>query len=90
MIKGFAHICFTVNDLDSAIAFYQDKLGFRHAFDFINESDRGFTLMGGGNLQCRQSPGSRSPIRERQFHIVLCSSEADKCIERQALTTSQA
>jgi catechol 2,3-dioxygenase-like lactoylglutathione lyase family enzyme len=40
MIKGFAHICFTVSDLDSDIAFYQDKLGFRHAFDFINDQGK--------------------------------------------------
>ena len=39
MIKGLAHVCFTVRDLDASIAFYQEKLGFTPAFDFIN--DRG-------------------------------------------------
>jgi lactoylglutathione lyase/glyoxylase I family protein len=38
MIKGIAHICFTVSDLDRALGFYQDGLGFEHAFDFMRES----------------------------------------------------
>jgi catechol 2,3-dioxygenase-like lactoylglutathione lyase family enzyme len=42
MVKGFAHICFSVKDLDSAIAFYQGKLGLRHAFDFINDRGKRF------------------------------------------------
>ncbi len=42
MIKGFAHLCFTVSDLDSAIAFYQEKLGFRHGFDYINDQGKRF------------------------------------------------
>ena len=53
MIKGFAHICFTVKDLDSAIAFYQGKLGFRHAFDFINDQGKRFGVylhIGGRNF----------------------------------------
>lgn len=42
MITGLAHICFTAADLDASIAFYQDKLGFSHAFDFINDEGKRF------------------------------------------------
>ena len=37
MIKGLAHVCFTVRDLNASIAFYCDILGFSHAFDFLND-----------------------------------------------------
>ena len=39
MIKGIAHICFIVNDLEASLAFYRDQLGLKPAFDFTN--DRG-------------------------------------------------
>jgi catechol 2,3-dioxygenase-like lactoylglutathione lyase family enzyme len=42
MIVGLAHICFTVSNLEESIAFYKDKLGFSHAFDFINEKGERF------------------------------------------------
>lgn len=42
MIKGFAHICFLVKDLDKSIEFYQGKLGFSHAFDFIDDKGKRF------------------------------------------------
>jgi catechol 2,3-dioxygenase-like lactoylglutathione lyase family enzyme len=37
MIKALAHVCFTVRDLNAAEAFYRDILGFKPAFDFIND-----------------------------------------------------
>jgi len=37
MIKGLAHVCFTVRDLSASIAFYCDTLGFTPAFDFLND-----------------------------------------------------
>ena len=37
MIKGLAHICFTAGDLDASEAFYRDKLGFAHGFDFVRD-----------------------------------------------------
>lgn len=40
MIKGFAHACFHVRDLAAAEAFYCGKLGFRPAFDFVNDKGR--------------------------------------------------
>ena len=42
MITGLAHLCFTTRDLDSAISFYCDKLGFRPAFDFVNAEGERF------------------------------------------------
>ncbi|MGI6494633.1 MAG: VOC family protein [Kiritimatiellia bacterium] len=38
MITGIAHVCFTVSDLDRAIAFYSGKLGLPVAFDFRNDA----------------------------------------------------
>ena len=42
MIKGLAHVCFTVSDLEASIRFYRDKLGFKPAFDFINDAGERF------------------------------------------------
>jgi catechol 2,3-dioxygenase-like lactoylglutathione lyase family enzyme len=42
MIKGFAHICFNVSDLEKSIHFYQDKLGFSRGFDFIDDKGKLF------------------------------------------------
>ena len=36
MIKGLAHICFTVNNLDASLKFYCDQLGMQQAFDFTS------------------------------------------------------
>jgi len=37
MIKSLAHLCFTVRNLKTSEGFYNDKLGLRTAFDFIND-----------------------------------------------------
>lgn len=37
MVTALAHVCFTVKDLDASFDFYANKLGFTHAFDFIND-----------------------------------------------------
>jgi len=42
MMKALAHVCFTVRDLDASIAFYQDSLGLRQAFDFVNDGGQRF------------------------------------------------
>jgi catechol 2,3-dioxygenase-like lactoylglutathione lyase family enzyme len=36
MIKGLAHVCFVVKDLDASVAFYHNALGLKLAFDFRN------------------------------------------------------
>lgn len=40
MIRGLAHVCFNVADLDRSIDFYCNKLGFKHGFDFVKEGRR--------------------------------------------------
>jgi len=53
MIVGLAHVCYTVNDLEASIDFYQNKLGFSHAFDFVNDEGRRFGVylhIGGRNF----------------------------------------
>lgn len=53
MITGIAHICFTVSDLEKSIAFYQDQLGFKHAFDFVRDTGERhgcYLHMGGRNF----------------------------------------
>ena len=42
MIRGFAHICFRVKDLDASLAFYRDSLGLKPAFDFTDENGNRF------------------------------------------------
>jgi catechol 2,3-dioxygenase-like lactoylglutathione lyase family enzyme len=42
MIKGIAHVCFVVRDLDASIAYYRDKVGLRPAFEFINDKGERF------------------------------------------------
>ncbi len=53
MIKNIAHLCFHVADLDRSLAFYCDKLGLHHAFDFTNEDGERFgtyLAVGGRNF----------------------------------------
>ena len=53
MITGLAHVCFTVSNLEASIDFYQNKLGFSHAFDFINDEGKRFGVylhIGGRNF----------------------------------------
>ena len=40
MIRGLAHVCFTVSDLERSLEFYCGALGFAKAFDFVDEQGR--------------------------------------------------
>ncbi|MCL2701649.1 MAG: VOC family protein [Phycisphaerae bacterium] len=50
MVKGLAHVCFVVRDLDKAVEFYVDKLGLAMAFEFKHADGRryGAYLRAGG------------------------------------------
>jgi catechol 2,3-dioxygenase-like lactoylglutathione lyase family enzyme len=83
MIKGFAHICFTVKDLESSITFYQDKLGFRHAFDFINDQGKrnGVYLFIGGRsfIELFQGEPSGAPPQKPSYrHFCLEVEDIEK------------
>jgi catechol 2,3-dioxygenase-like lactoylglutathione lyase family enzyme len=41
-VKGVAHVCFNVADLENCIRFYRDVLGLAPAFEFIDENGRRF------------------------------------------------
>ena len=40
MLRGIAHVCLNVKDLDRSVAFYCDALGMKHAFDFVRDGKR--------------------------------------------------
>ena len=42
MIMGLAHVCFIAANLDRALRFYCDTLGFKTAFDFVNAEGQRF------------------------------------------------
>ncbi len=44
MIRGLAHLCFIVKDLEVSQEFYCDKLGLKHAFDFVRDSGERFGM----------------------------------------------
>jgi catechol 2,3-dioxygenase-like lactoylglutathione lyase family enzyme len=44
MIRGVAHVCFIVSDLERSIEFYRDKLEMREAFDFVDEQGERFGI----------------------------------------------
>ena len=50
MVKGLAHGCFVVRDLDKAVEFYVTKLGLAIAFEFTNDMGKryGAYLKAGG------------------------------------------
>ncbi len=74
MITGIAHICFTVSDLDRSIAFYQEGLGFTHAFDFLRETGerRGCYLHIGGRNFIEMFVGEVQPPAQGQAYRHFC------------------
>lgn len=40
MITGFAHVCYTVTDLDRSVEFFQGILGFPCVFDFRDDEGK--------------------------------------------------
>lgn len=75
MITGLAHVCFHVSDLEAAIAFYRDKLGFTPAFEFFrpNGAKYGQYLHVGGRtfIELFQA-GAVQPAGESQSYRHLC------------------
>lgn len=74
MIKGIAHVCFVVRDLDASIAYYRDRLGLRPAFEFINdEGERfGVYLHAGERTFLELFVGKVTRRAERQSYQHVC------------------
>ena len=75
MITGMAHACFTVSNLDRALAFYRDQLGLPEAFDFVNAAGyrHGIYLHLGGRNFIELFEGTlEEPAQSQSFrHICL-------------------
>src|SRR3989339_214522 len=74
MIKGFAHICFIVSDLERSEQFYKDCLGFKAAFDFIDEKRGKFGAYLHINNRCflELFKGELKPRSEGQAYSHFC------------------
>jgi catechol 2,3-dioxygenase-like lactoylglutathione lyase family enzyme len=74
MIKGMAHVCFVVKDLEKSIAFYRDKLGLTPAFDFINDKGErfGIYLHVSGRQFIELFVGQPQPASPGQSYKHLC------------------
>ena len=74
MIKGLAHACFVVKDLDASIDFYCNKLALTPAFDFINDQGKRFGVYIHVGGRCfielfigePQAPG-KAPVFHRSY-----------------------
>ena len=73
MIKGLAHVCFTVRDIEASVAFYRDKLGFTPAFDFVKDGKRhGAYLRIAGRTFLEMFQGTLTQPAEGQAYRHLC------------------
>lgn len=74
MIKGLAHVCFVVKNLDESIAFYRDRLGLKLAFEFRNKAGArsGAYLHAGDRTFIELFPGQPTATANGSFrHICL-------------------
>ena len=74
MIKGIAHVCFTCRDLAASEAFYVERLGLRHAFDFVNDEGRrfGVYIHAGGRTFIELFEGRLGERAEGQAYRHVC------------------
>ncbi len=74
MIRGLAHACFNVSDLEQALRFYRDGLGLREAFDFRNDEGRrfGVYLHLGGRSFIELFEGQLDKPAEKQSYKHIC------------------
>ncbi len=82
-MKALAHLCFVVRDLDAAVAFYCERLGLTHAFDFVNaEGERfGVYLHVGGRGFLELFRGEPRPIEGGSYqHLCLEVDEIDALV----------
>jgi len=74
MVKGLAHVCFVVVDLDKAVEFYVDKLGLTIAFEFKNDQGqrRGVYVKAGARCFLELFQGDVTPAAGKPSFQHLC------------------
>lgn len=74
MIKGLAHVCFIVRDLDASIAFYRDKLGMKEGFPFLKDDGTrfGVYLHAGARNFIELFVGKPEAYDEKQSYRHIC------------------
>ena len=74
MIKGLAHICFLVQDLEASLTFYRDTLGLAAAFDFVNDKGVrfGVYLCAGGSTFIELFKGEPGEVSGKPSYQHFC------------------
>jgi catechol 2,3-dioxygenase-like lactoylglutathione lyase family enzyme len=74
LIRGLAHVCYTVADLDRSLAFYCDTLGLTPAFAFIRPTGEkyGQYIHAGGRNFIEIFVGELAERAEKQPYRHLC------------------
>ena len=74
MIKGIAHVCYLVGNLEKSVEFYCDVLKLRQAFEFRDEKGRRFGVyvhVGGRNF-IELFEGESAGVKETASYRHLC------------------
>ncbi len=85
MVKGLAHVCIGVSDLDATEAFYVDALGMELAFDFCRGGQRiGFYIKAGEStfLEVFATPEAHADGSSLIKHFCLEVDDLDAVIRR--------
>jgi len=79
LIRGLAHVCYTVSDLERSLAFYCDTLGLTPAFEFIRPTGEkyGQYIHVGGRGFIELFQGELGELAEKQPYRHLCLEVAD-------------
>jgi len=84
MIKGLAHVCFVVRDLEKSLEFYVGKLGMPIAFEFKKDQGKrfGVYLRAGGRCFIELFQGQPAAPAEKQSfkHICLEVDDIEKTV----------
>lgn len=74
MVLGLAHVCFVVSDLNRAVEFYGDHLGFQVAFEFRRDSGEryGVYMKAGKRTFIEMFQGVLGPRAEKQSYGHIC------------------
>jgi glyoxylase I family protein len=79
IIRGLAHVCYTVSNLERSLAFYCGKLGLTPAFDFVDDAGHkyGQYIHVGGRGFIEVFQGELGERAEGQPYRHLCLEVAD-------------